>query len=113
MRGGLMLIALFVTRAAVLGAEPGERGGVWNHHSIDDSARGADGVRLADANGDGLLDIATGWEEAGLIRLYLNPGAAKAKQPWPKVTVGQVNSPEDAVLVDLDGDGGLDIVSCC
>ena len=70
-------------------------------------------MRLADANGDGLLDIATGWEEAGLIRLYLNPGAAKAKQPWPNVTVGQVNSPEDAVLVDLDGDGALDIVSCC
>jgi hypothetical protein len=112
-RAGLVLIALILLHAEKLAAEPGERGTAWNHHSIDDSARGADGVRLADANGDGLLDIATGWEEAGLIRLYLNPGAAKAKQPWPKVTVGQVHSPEDAVLVDLDGDGGLDIVSCC
>jgi hypothetical protein len=85
----------------------------WQHHSIDNSARGADGVRLADANGDGWLDIATGWEEAGLIRLYLNPGPAKAHERWPAVTVGQVKSPEDAVLVDLDGDGALDVVSCC
>jgi hypothetical protein len=85
----------------------------WRHHSIDDSARGADGVRLADANGDGLLDIATGWEEAGIVRLYLNPGPVKAKERWPAVTVGKAPSPEDAVLVDLDGDGSLDIVSCC
>jgi len=112
-RTGLMLIVLVLIRAQAHAVELGERGAPWKNHSIDDSARGADGVRLADANGDGLLDIATGWEEAGLIRLYLNPGAAKAKQPWPKVTVGQVNSPEDAMLVDLDGDGGLDIVSCC
>jgi hypothetical protein len=29
------------------------------------------------------------------------------------VTVGRVRSPEDAVLVDLDGDGAWDVVSCC
>jgi hypothetical protein len=90
-----------------------DRGEPWRHHSIDASARGADGVRLADANGDGLMDIATGWEEAGLIRLYLNPGPRQAKSAWPQVTVGRVKSPEDAVLVDLDGDGALDVVSCC
>ena len=90
-----------------------DRGQPWQRHSIDSSAKGADGVRLADANGDGLLDIATGWEEAGLIRLYLNPGAKLAKFAWPQVTVGRVKSPEDAVLVDLDGDRALDIVSCC
>lgn len=97
----------------VSGDHVADRGRLWRHHSIDNSARGADGVRLADANGDGLLDIATGWEEAGLIRVYLNPGAAKAREPWPAVTVGRVRSPEDAVLVDLDGDSALDVVSCC
>jgi hypothetical protein len=94
-------------------ATAADNGQPWTRHTIDDSARGADGVRLADANGDGLLDIATGWEEAGLIRLYLNPGQARAKERWPAVTVGQVKSPEDAVLVDLDGDGAVDVVSCC
>jgi hypothetical protein len=85
----------------------------WKRHAIDDSSRGADGVRLADVNGDGLPDIATGWEEGGVIRVYVNPGPAKAKQAWPAVTVGQARAPEDAVLVDLDGDGALDVVSSC
>ncbi|MEZ6112996.1 MAG: VCBS repeat-containing protein [Pirellulaceae bacterium] len=85
----------------------------WQRHIVDNSSRGADGVRLADANGDGLLDIATGWEEGGVIRVYLNPGPTLAKQAWPAVTVGRVKSPEDAVLVDLDGDGRMDVVSCC
>jgi hypothetical protein len=111
----LLVAALPLCFSALIAAAsgPATRGQPWKHHSIDDTARGADGVRLADANGDGLLDIATGWEEAGLIRLYLNPGAATAKDRWPSVTVGRAKSPEDAVLVDLDGDGALDIVSCC
>ncbi len=85
----------------------------WTRHCIDDSSRGADGVRLADANGDGRLDISTGWEEGGCVRVYLHPGPEKVRQQWPAVTVGQVGSPEDAVLVDLDGDGAMDVVSSC
>lgn len=91
----------------------GERGTPWKLHVIDDSSRGADGVRLADVNGDGLMDIATGWEEGGVIRVYINPGPAAAKKPWPAVTVGKVKSSEDAVFADLDGDGAFDVVSCC
>jgi hypothetical protein len=83
----------------------------WRRHTIDASSRGADGVRLADINRDGLPDIATGWEEGGVIRVYLNPGAAKSRQPWPKMTAGSVPSPEDAVLADLDKDGNFDVVS--
>jgi hypothetical protein len=85
----------------------------WNRHTIDASSRGADGVRLADVNGDGLLDITTAWEEGGAIRVYLNPGPGEARQAWPAVTVGSVRSPEDAVFVDLDGDGATDVVSSC
>ena len=110
---GCLTTVLLALNSPTAPAQIPERGAPWNHHSIDDTARGADGVRLADANGDGLLDIATGWEEAGLIRLYLNPGPAKARQHWPATTVGQANSPEDAVLVDLDGDGTLEVISCC
>lgn len=74
--------------------------------------RGADGVRLADVNGDGLPDIATGWEEGGAVAVYLNPGPRKSTQRWPTVTVGSVRGVEDAVFADLDNDGAIDVVSC-
>src|SRR5688572_25139842 len=85
----------------------------WSRHIIDNALKGADGVRLVDVNGDGKLDVATGWEEGGGIRVCINPGAAKVKAKWPAVTVGKVGSPEDAVLVDVDGDGNVDVVSSC
>lgn len=101
----LLLVA--ITFASTADAEP------WKRHTIDNSSRGADGVRLMDVNGDGLQDITTGWEQGGVIRVYLHPGHQKAKQHWPAVTVGKVKSPEDAVFVDLDNDGRVDVVSCC
>ena len=90
----------------------------WKRHTIDSSSKaagklGADGVRLADVNGDGLLDITTGWEQGGAIVVYKNPGPAKARAAWPSVTVGRVVSPEDAMFIDLDNDGNLDVVSSC
>lgn len=85
----------------------------WPRHAIDDSSRGADGVRLKDVNGDGLPDITTGWEEGGVTRVYLHPGPSKVKSPWPSVTVGKTPSVEDAVFVDLDEDGAVDVVSSC
>ncbi|MCD0458504.1 FG-GAP repeat domain-containing protein [Roseiconus lacunae] len=84
----------------------------WPRHTVDDRFQGADGVRLGDFDGDGHLDVVTGWEESGVVRFYLNPGPDLAKQPWPAVTVAAAASPEDAVPVDVDGDGNLDIVSC-
>jgi hypothetical protein len=85
----------------------------WPRHTIDDSSQGADGVRLADVNGDSLLDVATGWEEGGVVRVYVHPGKNKVKQKWPSITVGNVRSPEDALPIDLDGDGQVDVVSSC
>ena len=83
----------------------------WNLHVIDDTSEGADGVRLADVNHDGLMDITTGWEQGNVVRIYLNPGPTKAKKRWPSVTVGSVPAPEDAVFADLNGDGATDVVS--
>lgn len=90
----------------------------WLRHAIDGSLRGADGVRLGDVNQDGLLDLVTGWEESGQVRVYLQPplGAEHSrlvKQNWPAVTIGKAPSVEDAVFVDLNRDGRLDVLASC
>lgn len=107
LRCSLVLLLVVLTAPASLSADP------WKRHTIDKSSRGADGVRVADVNGDGQLDLVTGWEEGGIIRVYLNPGAKQSQRPWPAVTVGKVKSPEDAVFADLDRDGFTDVISCC
>ena len=87
---------------------------IWTRHVIDNTSDGADGVRLADFNRDGKLDIVTGWEQGGVTRVYLQPQRQHVRSPWPKVTISdQTKSVEDAVAVDLDGDGALDVVSSC
>jgi len=92
--------------------------GDWRRHVIDPAdakvhRSGADGVKTGDLDGDGRLDLVTGWEEGCKVRVCLHPGPAKVREPWPAITVGEVKSPEDAVFADLDGDGRLDVVSAC
>ncbi len=108
----MTLILCFLLTVNVV-AEDLQRGLPWKYHVIDQSSRGADGVKLADLDGDGLYDITTGWEEGGLTRIYRNPGAAEAKQLWPSMTVGKTPQVEDAACIDLDHDGRLEVVSCC
>ena len=103
-----LLLAAFNPPQSSQAADP-----PWTRHVVDDSSRGADGVRLKDVNGDGLPDITTGWEEGGVTRVYLHPGPAKVRSPWPRVTVGKTPSVEDAVFADLDGDGAVDVISSC
>ena len=85
----------------------------WKRHVIDHSSRGADGVRLADVNGDDRIDITTGWEEGGVTRVYLHPGYGRVETAWPAVTVGRTPAVEDAVFCDVDGDGAIDVISSC
>ncbi len=107
----ILTVGLIVAMA--MSGRGGDSVDAWQRHAIDNTSRGADGVRLADVNGDGLPDIATGWEEGGQVRVYINPGPKKSHGEWPRVSVGRVKSPEDAVLADLDGDGAADVISCC
>jgi len=52
----------------------------WKMHVIDDFFSGADGVRIKDVNGDGLMDFTTGWEEAGITIVYIHPGYENVKE---------------------------------
>ena len=83
----------------------------WTRHTVDASSQGADGVKIADVNHDGWADITTGWEEGGVVRVYLHPGKDAVREEWPAVTVGEVESVEDAVFFDADADGIYDVVS--
>lgn len=102
-----LLLLLLLPAHTLLAQQP------WVRHTIDDSSQGADGVRPADVNGDGRLDLCVGWEEGGIVRVYLHPGPGQVTSPWPAVTVGKVKSPEDAVFVDVNDDGAIDVVSAC
>ena len=84
----------------------------WQVHVIDNSSSGADGVKLADINNDGRLDIVTGWEEGGYTKLYLQPETNLVKEKWPQMILGKTPSVEDAVFADMNNDGNLDVVSC-
>ena len=83
----------------------------WNRHTIDNSSLGADGARTADVNGDGLPDIVTGWEQGGVSRIYLMEREEGSLPNWIQVDAGPAPSVEDALLVDLDQDGAIDVVS--
>lgn len=85
----------------------------WDRFAIDASLRGADGVKLADVNKDGLLDMVTGWEESGKTKIYFHPGARHVENPWPSVTLGSTPNCEDAAWIDLNQDGWLDVVVSC
>lgn len=84
----------------------------WKQHIIDDASSGADGVKLADINNDGYMDMVVGWEEGGLSKLYINPGKTGVKEKWPAVVVGETPIVEDVVFADMNDDGKWDVVSC-
>lgn len=79
----------------------------WKMHVIDNTSFGSDGTKVYDVNGDGFEDIVCGWEQGHVARLYINPqnnGAWKfMEMPAPDV--------EDAIMVDLDGDTSMDMVT--
>lgn len=107
-----LIIGYLIIAPKPMGAPP------WKRHTIDPvdpgvGKKGADGVRLADVNRDGLLDVVTGWENGDAIRVCLNPGSENVRGLWPSVTVGRVKDAEDAIFTDLDGDLRVDVVSSC
>lgn len=73
--------------------------------------------RAADVDGDGDLDWVTSNDarksgEPGRIYLYRNPGGSAAKGTWTRDSIyaGSGRHLNDMQIVDLDGDGKLDVV---
>jgi len=106
-----LLAVLAVLCSAHAMAQQAQEGEGWRRHVIDDTALGARAIYPLDVNGNGLMDLAVPWEESGEVRLYFNPGAFAAREPWPYVVVGEVDAPMDASIIDLDRDGSFDVIS--
>lgn len=111
-RINLLLLLSFLLSFHSLKGQTQSRPAAWPRHTVDASSKGADGVKLADLDADGRLDIATGWEEGGLTKVYLHPGSKEVKKEWPAVRVGETPDVEDAVFVDMNRDGRPEVVSC-
>ena len=106
---------VLLSLAALLGQQSlaEQRGPAWSVHVIDSGLSGGDGVRLLDVDDDGDLDLAVGWEQSGVARLYLNPGhVPEVRGKWSAIDCGPAPHVEDAMPADIDGDGRIDVVSC-
>ena len=107
--------AVLLSLAALLGQQAlaDGRGPAWPVHVIDSGLSGGDGVRLLDVDNDGDMDLAVGWEQSGVSRLYLNPGPVlEVRDNWPAINCGVAPNVEDAMMADIDDDGRIDVVSC-
>ncbi|TWT80243.1 hypothetical protein CA13_16560 [Planctomycetes bacterium CA13] len=110
----MVAIAIGCSHSAVSYAETPDtssRSEEWKRHSIDTTSLGVDGVRSADVNGDGLPDLVCGWEQGGVYRIYLMQRKPESLPRWIHVDAGAAPAVEDALLVDLDQDGAIEVVS--
>nr|WP_257469951.1 FG-GAP-like repeat-containing protein [Prochlorococcus marinus] len=82
----------------------------WASADIATSADGAHDVYVADMDGDGDMDIVSASYLDDTIAWYENDGAANPS--WTSADiVTNADGANDIFLVDLDGDGDMDIIS--
>lgn len=91
----------------------------WREHLIDApdvnggiEIRGADGLALADLDGDGRADVVSVHEDSGHVRVAFAGGAP---DDWTLTTLAdaEVDGAEDVSVGDLDADGDLDLAIAC
>ncbi len=79
---------------------------------MDNAYIGADGARPDPHRPPTSLEFAVVWEQSGVTTLHTRQTAAMSFCPWTSELVGVTPNAEDAVAIDLDGDGDRDVIVC-
>ncbi len=92
----------------------------WVEHRVDDELlnggvpiRGGDGLKLADIDNDGRMDIVSVHEDSHHLRIAFG---TYDPDRWTNITVasgGVVGAIEDVAIGDFNGDGKADLVAAC
>lgn len=80
----------------------------WVRHQIDTDLAETRTVQLGDLNGDGRPDLLATATAAGLVLWYENPGKAGGGR-WKRHVIDTTGRPAHGEMVDMDGDGDLDV----
>jgi hypothetical protein len=104
----------------VVYTEPAEKGKMWDRHVIDEQLRWGHAVSCADLDGDGSDEIIIGvrddpkdtdaFKERRGVRIYKTMD--EKGETWQRQIIDNGGvAVEDLAVVDLDGDGRIDIVA--
>lgn len=83
--------------------------GEWVKTIIEEDVSETRMIQVADVNHDGRPDLMCTATGDNLLVWYENPGDPSNK-PWPRHLIDMPNRPNHGEPVDMDGDGGVDLV---